>query len=72
MLYMPPLDAMMATSDRVPPKSAITTILSPTLVSARASYASKAATGSCMNWRTSILASLLPWLELRAAGPRSR
>ena len=55
---MPPRDAMTAISDRVPPKSATTTTLSASLASGRASYASTAATGSEMNWRTSSPASL--------------
>ena len=57
MLYMPPLDAMTATSDLVPPKSATTIILSDSFASGRASYASTAAVGSDMNCSTSIPAA---------------
>ena len=60
---MPPLDAMTAMSERVPPRSATTIVLSTILASARASYARTAATGSEMNWRTSMPASLAAWLR---------
>jgi hypothetical protein len=55
---MPPRDAMTAMSERVPPRSATTMVLSDNWAPGRASYASTAAVGSWMNCRTSRPASL--------------